>query len=250
MPTAASESTGRLRISPSLICDALVFIANLVLAGPILKLLRQGVQGFDGNDPDSKLLGGIIGGALAAYTLGCWLLRGPLHRNMRERPQEAAGCLLVAWFSLMLSLTIFGAIVVTVEISGESDSGWFMVFIFAVALLPVIFGLHTMMRGDIRDLPAWRTGFAARLMASILIIGAILPVTLLWQEWISGLFTQNLAGSGWGMRVFACGMAMAGFAVFYWAPRLVLVWESMRDKWTWATFGLAALPVIKACLFP
>lgn len=45
-------------------------------------------------------------------------------------------------------------------------------------------------------------------------------------------------------------MAMGGFAVFYFAPRLVLVVDRIVEKRTWIWFGVAAAPVLRACLLP
>jgi hypothetical protein len=150
----------------------------------------------------------------------------------------------------MLSLTILGAIIIMVEGGGDAESGWHMALLFTIALLPVILGAAAMGARDVSQLPEWRRNPALEIVADVLIIAAILPATILWQEWISGFFSQNLSGEGWGMKGFAGAMAMFGFAIFYAAPRLVLVFENLTDRITWISLAIAALPTLRACLVP
>jgi hypothetical protein len=238
------------RIPRGLACDLLVFLANFFLAVPMKEWLDRGVRSFHENEIGAPpVLGGILAGAMALYALGCWLKRGPLHSRRNDAP-DSGGCLLVLWISLMFSLTILGTTLVMVEANGDAESGWQMALLFAVALVPVVSGARMMIAEDVSRLPKWRTRASMELVADSLIVASILPATLLWQDGISGIFARNLAGSDWGMRLFAAGLAMAAFAVFYWAPRLVLVWDRIHDRWTWATFVIAATPTLRACLFP
>lgn len=246
---AATEAKGW-RIPRALICDALVVLANLLGADAVRRRLEAGVKSFHENDTTAPpLLGIILGASFVLYSAGCWLKRGPLHSRSFEGT-GATGCLLVAWVALMLSLTILGATVVMVEAEGDAESGWQMVLMFAIALLPVILGLRAMVAGNVEKLPRWRRHAVIEILADLLLVAAILPVTLLWQGWISGVFSQNLSDAGFGMRLFAAALTTIAFAVFYAAPRLPLAWDRMRDRWTWISLGFAATPTLYHCLFP
>jgi hypothetical protein len=246
---AFSARFGKFR---AVICDALVFLMNLLLAKPMLHWLTEGAEAFDdsGKSQGTTPLGWIILAALVSYSLGCWLKRGPLQARTGGSQPEAAGCLILAWLSLMASLTILGGAVVMADLSMNSDNGWNMLLLFVIALTPIVLGVRAMGAGNVRGLPAWRTSLWLEVIADLLIIAAILPVSIIWQEWVSGLFSQNLAGEGWGTRLFACIMSLGAFALFYFAPRLVLVYDRLKDKFMWGTFAFAAFPSVRACLFP
>lgn len=238
--------------SRAIICDALVFVANLLFAKYLLNWLTSGVEAFGRNDasPEPTALGWIVAGSLVCYSLGCWLKRGPFQERAGGSQPSAAGCLLVAWFSLMLSLTILGGAVIMADFNANSDSGWNILLIFVIALFPVVLGLRAMVAGDVKKLPRWRVNAWMELPADILIIAAILPASMIWQEWVSGIFSQNLANEGFGTRLFACLMSLGGFALFYFAPRLVLVFDRLKDKFMWGSFAFAVFPSVRACLFP
>ncbi|HEX2748145.1 MAG TPA: hypothetical protein VHM91_09120, partial [Verrucomicrobiales bacterium] len=95
-------------------------------------------------------------------------------------------------------------------------------------------GPRAMGAGNVARLPAWRRNAWLELHADILIIAAILPASIIWQQWVSGIFTQNLSGEGGGTRLFAFLMSLGAFALFYFAPRLVLVFDRLRDKFMWS----------------
>jgi hypothetical protein len=66
---------------------------------------------------------------------------------------------------------------------------------FRRRLASVVVGLRAMGAGNVAGLPAWRRHAWLELPADILIIAAILPVSIIWQQWVSGIFTQNLSGA-------------------------------------------------------
>jgi hypothetical protein len=146
----------------------------------------------------------------------------------------------------MVSLTILALCAIMADFNIDMN-GWTMLLLFIAALTPVILGIRAMGAGNIKSLPAWRRNAWLEIPADILIIAAILPVSMIWSEWISGLFSQHLQNEGWGVRLFASGMSLGAFVLFYFAPRLVLIYGHLSDRFMWGTFAFAAAPSLRAC---
>ena len=237
------------RPSRAMICDLVVWVVPLLLAGPLRGWLEIGTAGFNENDSErSVVLGWIVGLSMLGYAVGCWLKRPGLQQ--RVELGDSAGCLLVAWVPLMMSLCILGAAIVFVELDVSSESGLGIVALLLVAAAPVLLGARAMMAGGPPRLGAWRSRPVVEIVADVVLVAAILPAALVWQDSISNLMLQNIEQAGWGERLFAAVLTTGSFALFYFAPRLVLVIDRLRDRGAWLTFGLAGVPVLWRCLFP
>lgn len=76
----------------------------------------------------------------------------------------------------------------------------------------------------------WRTHRATEVVADLVLVLSILPVVLLYQDGIADIFTDNLAGASVWERLFAGTFAALAFAVCYFAPRLVVVIDRIRER--------------------
>lgn len=232
-----------------MICDLVVAMVSVLLTGPLREWLDVGTAGFNENDSErSAVLGWIVGLSMLGYAVGCWLKRPGLQQ--RVELGDSVGCLLVAWVPLMLSLCILGAAIVFVELDVSAESGLGILALLLVAVTPVVFGVRAMMAGGPPRFGEWRSLPVVEVVADVVLVASILPAAIVWQDSISGLFLQNLDSAGWGERFFAAALTTGSFALFYFAPRLVLVIDRIRDRGAWVTFGLAAAPVLWLCLFP
>ncbi len=231
--------------------DLLVFLANLFVLGRFTNLLQRLGHGFASDDNVAALrLSFIVLAAFSAYTLGAILKRAPLHARVGMLPNpDYAGCLFVAWLALHLSLSIFGA----TFIAAGFDAAPKAVPILAVVListLPTIFVTRVVFRPKkLAEIAAWRKSWPMELFADILIVAAVILVTIMWNVWFAGLFTNTWNGQTIGDKLFAAALASVAFALFYVTPRFLFLIEDFNQWTTWATIALTLAPLVGRILF-
>ena len=233
------------------ILDLLVFLVNLFLLAPFTNLLQQLGRGFTANDNvAAQRLGLIILTAFMAYMLGAILKRPPLHERRKTLPSPGyAGCLYLGWVSLHLSLCILGAAVIAAAFD-QVPKGLAVTGVVVLCTLPTIFVTRLLFPPrKLESMPAWRKHWVTELYADLLIAGAVVLLTIMWNIWISGLFFATWPGQTFADRLFGAALAAGAFALFYVTPRFMFLVEDFNRWPTWATIGLTLAPLVGRILF-
>jgi hypothetical protein len=226
--------------------DLLVFLANLFLLAPFTNLLHRLGQGFTANDnAAARGLSWVVLTAFLAYTLGAILKRAPLHARVGALPgPDYAGCLLIAWVSLHLSLSILGASLIAAGFNAV-PKGIPVMLVILLSILPTVFVVRVVFRPKkLADIPAWRKKWPMELLADVLIVSAVIMLTIMWNIWIAGLFFVTWPGHTVGDKLFAAALAAGAFALFYVTPRFLFLIEDFNRWVTWATIGLTLAPLV------
>jgi len=226
--------------------DLLVFLANLFLLAPFTNLLQRLGQGFMSNDSAAaRGLSWVVLTAFMAYLLGAILKRAPLHARVAALPNpDYVGCMLVAWVSLHLSLSILGASLVAAGFNA-APKGIPLMLVILLSTLPTIFVIRVVFRPKkLAEIPAWRKKWPMELLADVLIVSAVIMLTIMWNIWISGLFFVTWPGHTFGDKLFGAALAAGAFALFYVTPRFLFLVEDFNRWLTWATIGLTLAPII------
>lgn len=226
--------------------DLLVFLANLFLLGWFTNLLQRLGSGFTNNDDASaRGLAWIVLIAFLAYMLGAILKRAPLHARAGMLPNpDYAGCLLIGWVSLHLSLSILGAALIAASFDA-APKGIPVALMASLSILPTFFAIRVIFRPKKLDqIAAWRKSWPMELLSDTLIVSAVIMLTIIWNIWIADLFYVTFPGHTFGDKLFGAALAAGAFAMFYVAPRFLFLVEDFNRWITWATIGLTLAPLI------
>ena len=226
--------------------DLLVFLANLFLLAPFTNLLQRLGHGFANNENDAaRGLSWVVLMAFLTYTLGAILKRAPLHARVAALPNpDYAGCLLIAWVSLHLSLSILGASLIAAGFDA-APKGIPVLLVILLSILPTAFVVRVIFRPKkLAEIPAWRKTWPMELLADLLIVAAVIMLTIMWNIWIAGLFFVTWPGHTVGDKLFAAALAAGAFALFYVTPRFLFLIEDFNRWVTWATIGLTLAPLV------
>jgi hypothetical protein len=233
------------------ILDLLVFLANLFLLGPFTNYLQRLGQGFTANDDTSaRKLALIILAAFLAYMFGAMIKRAPLHSRVGALPNpDYAGCLFIGWIALHLSLCIIGASLIA-GVFDKAPKGIPLATVVLLSTLPTIFAIRVIFRpAKLATVSKWRKSWPMELFADILIVGAVILLTIIWDLWIAPIFMNTWADETMMEKLFAAAMAAGAFALFYVAPRFLFLIEDYDRRATWATIGLTLAPLVGRILF-
>jgi hypothetical protein len=228
------------------VMDLLVFLANLFLLGAFTNLLQRLGEGFTSDESvAARGLGQVVLIAFLAYITGAILKRAPLHARVPALPSPGyAGCLLIAWVSLHLSLSILGASLVAVGFDA-AHKGIPLLLVITLSILPTFFAVRVIFRPKkLAEISGWRKSWPMELLADVLIVSAVIMLTIMWNIWISDLFVVTFPGHTFGDKLFGAAFAAGAFTMFYVAPRFLFLVEDFNRWLTWATIGLTLAPVI------
>ncbi len=230
--TLGSRPPGTLR---PLVFDTAVLLANLLLVPPLYRL----VSDSRGLHPVFALL------MLAAFTaqiVGSWLKRRPLQARLMLTPDWGGGAILFFLVLAVMHLGLFMACLsLALEVLAPPPAlelpvwlglGWLPTFFCVAALVPT--------RRPVAVDPA-------RLRRREFLADACLYLsTILVFVWWEAVFVADLAGAG--RKNLLLGLLLVllctvPFAMFYLAPRLLLLAEDFRQRGTWLRLLPVTLPL-------
>jgi hypothetical protein len=234
---SAASATNR----ESTVFDAAVFLANLLLVGPLTNLVAA-------NEDISPLFGGLLLAGTLAYSAGAWLKREPLQTRMMREPPWGGGAILLFLILGTMHLGVFilaarlgvdalrlrGAIAVAAGIA-----------IGATPTVLTVFALMPMRRPPARDEASMRAREAAG------DAGLWFGTVVLFALW-EGAIVPTVAGKAGRsvvMAVVLVVLMIVPFAVFYLAPRMLFLAEDFRKRSAWARISLVALPLAWRLVF-
>jgi hypothetical protein len=213
--------------------------------------------------------GALLVGAWGALALGAFLKRVPLQARLarrrggagsgesggstaRETPRETPISLHIAAFVLLVMLWGLGAALLAAggeALQGEPGAGNLGALLGAFAgWLPAALFIAALVAPAGGRTSPWRARPEAELAADLLLgLGAVIAL-----GWWEGAFAPELAGIEpeiWLLRPLAVLLVTVPFAIFYLAPRLLLLAEDARTPRVWLTVPLAMLPLAWRIVF-
>lgn len=217
------------------IFDSAVFLANLLLVGPLTSLVHAG-------EDISPLFGALLLGGCLSYSVGAWLKRRPLQARMMRQPAWGGGAFLLFLVLGTMHLGVFGlAAELGVEALRFPDG--LAIAIGVIAGVPptclAIFAMIPMRQAqawDERQLHLREAGADAALWAGTVLLCA------LWE----GAIMPTVAGKAGGSAVMAAVLVVlmtVPFAIFYLAPRMLFLVEDFRKGGTWLRILVVAAPM-------
>jgi len=225
--------------------DAAVFLANFLLAWPLAGLVRK----TQGNDP---VFAGLLLAAVVLHAGGAYFKRRPLHARLSAQNVPAMG----GWgYILFLTLSVMHYAVfvmcVMVGLSGlglEGRLGPAEPFLaLGLALAPSIMAIAALVP------PRFPEDSAPGLeRQEALADGLIFFSTVIILAWWDGFWAEYLAAAD--RPNMAAGLLLAAlttvpFAMFYLAPRMVLLREDYARGQTWISAMIVMLPLAIRLIF-
>ena len=219
--------------------DGAVFLANLALVHPLVEFVKR-TQG------DSPLFGGLLLAAALLQGAGAYFKRRPLHARMAVQNAPAMGGM---GYLLFMTLAIMH---------------------FAVCAMCVMVGLESLGLKEVPGAAGELIALGCALVASTLSIVALIPPRapgipspalarrewladgLLWLStviilaWWDGFWVEYLAKadrSNIFLSLLLVVLATVPFAIFYLAPRMVLLREDYAQGRTWLRTLIVMLPL-------
>jgi hypothetical protein len=215
--------------------DAAVFLANLLLVGPLTSLVSA-------NEDVSPLFGGILLAGICAYGAGAWLKRRPLQTRMMGEPPWGGGAMLLF---LILGTMHLGVFILAAKLGVDALPlpGAFAVAVGIVAgIMPTclaVFAMLPLRHPPALDQPSMRVREAA---ADAGLWSGTVVLFALWE----GAVVPTVAGKAGDSVVMAVVLVVlmtVPFAVFYLAPRMLFLVEDFRKRSAWARIALVTLPL-------
>ena len=231
LPTVAP---GLPRLS-STVFDTAVFLANLVVVGPLTKMVQVG-------EDISPRFGVLLLVGVLAYSTGAWLKRIPLQTRMTHQPAWGGGALLLFLVLGTMHLGVFmlaGAL--GLEALGVPE-GWSDGLGLSLGLLPTILAVFALL--PMRQAPAPDES-PRRPREAAADAGLWFGTVVLFALW-EGAIVPTVAGKAGGSIILSAVLVVlmtVPFALFYLAPRMLFLAEDFRRGSTWLRIALVALPV-------
>jgi hypothetical protein len=230
--------------------DAVVFVANYFMYEPLTRLLRRLGQGFTANDDRAaRQLSWLLLATFAAYVAGALLKRAPLQARLGSAGHpDFAGCLILAWVAMHITLSILGFITILVGFNAGDPKMPQMCGLLIASLVPTAAVGYALKRPT-KPLAGWRAHWLMELLADLLISSAVVVASIIWTQWMAGVFTANAASLDLGAKIFGAGLLALAFALFYLAPRFIYLAEDYRSRLTWLFIALAISPSVLRLFF-
>lgn len=231
--------------SRGLVFDGAVFLANILLAYPLANLVKK----TRGDDP---VFGGLLLAAVFLQTAGAYFKRRPFHARMATQDSPVmggGGYLLFMTLSIMHYAVFAMCIMVGLEGLGlQGQLGAAEPFIvLACALIPSIIAIAGLIPPRIKEQtsPAMRKTEAS---ADVLIYLSTIIILAWWDGfWVEYLATANR--SNIFMSLILVCLVTVPFAIFYLAPRMVLLREDYMRGQTWINAAIVMLPLAIRLVF-
>lgn len=225
--------------------DIAAFLANMLLAWPLVKLVKK----TRGDDP---IFAGLLLAAGFLHAAGAYLKRRPLHARMaaRETPEMgAAGYILFLTLSIMHYAVFVMCIMVGLEGLGlKGLLGTAEPFIaFGCALIPTGMAIAALIPPRVKEEPT--PALRARETAADILIYLSAVVILAWWDgfWVEYLATANRPNMLMSMLLVV--LTTVPFAIFYLAPRMVLLREDYTRVQTWINAAIVMMPLASRLMF-
>lgn len=228
-----------------LIFDSLVFLTNFLF----IQFLQPSATASFIQSPRFGWFALIV---VPVYCLGAYFKRAPLQSRLAEQKRQITigaglGCLLFLQWVLMNFLFFVN---ISNFLGGESTTKH-PLLIFSFIFLPLIlvgFTSQALRPYDTKpDLPSWRTHQFTEIFADlclIIFVMASMPVWSLYAGSIMGHSEGNIV-----VGVLFLFLATVPFALFYLAPRLLLLAEDYRQPRTWVQIFIAMSPLAWRVVF-
>lgn len=225
--------------------DTAMFLANFLLAWPLAGLVKK----TQGDDP---LFGACLLAAVCLHTAGACFKRRPLHARLAAQNTPAMG----GWgYILFLTLSVMHYAVfvmcVTVGLAGlglEGRMGAAEPFVvLGCALAPSVMAIAALVPPRAREEPG------PAMERRELIADALLFVsTVIIMAWWDGFWAEYLvtaARPNMLMGLLLAVLTTVPFAMFYLAPRMVLLREDYARGRTWISAAIVMLPLAVRLIF-
>lgn len=238
---ALADSWRRLTHWRGQILDILVFVVNFFVAERLTSLLQYLGGGFNSNnDHIARQFGWFIVSLFAIYSLGAWLKGPGLQKRLAH---DVSGGLVFIWGVLHYALTLIALTLIAASLNLDTEKPGRICGIFILAAIPTYFVGRAVVAPS-QILAAVRRHWLVELLADVLLMSAITIFSMIWGLWLAGIFSAHTNGETLGLKIFSLFMAAFAFGLFYLTPRFIYLAEDYRNKWTWATIGLAMLPLV------
>lgn len=225
--------------------DIAAFLANMLLAGPLANLVKK----TQGDDPT---FAGLLLAVGFLHAAGAYLKRRPLHARMAARNTPEMGG---AGYLLFLTLSIMHyAVFATCIMAGIEGLGLKGLFgpaepfiVFGCALIPTGMAIAALIPPRVTEelTPALRTRETA---ADILIYLSTVVILAWWDGfWVEYLVTANRPNML--ISILLVVLTTVPFAIFYLAPRMVLLREDYTRAQTWLNAAIVMLPLASRLMF-
>lgn len=225
--------------------DIAVFLANLLLVCPLANLVKR----TQGNDP---VFAGLLLAAAVLHASGAHLKRRPLHARMaaQNSPEMGGyGYLLFMTLSIMHYAVFAMGIMVGIEgLDLKEQLGEAEPFIaLGCGLIPSIMAIAALIPPRVKEEPT------AELRKREAIADALIYLsTVVILAWWDGFWVEYLAAAKMPnvlMSLVLLVLSAVPFAIFYMAPRLVLLREDYMRGQTWINAAIVMLPLATRLIF-
>ena len=232
--TGGKVEPGLPRLS-STVFDAAVFLANLVVVGPLTGMVQA-------SEDITPQFGVLLLAAILVYSAGAWLKRIPLQARMMCQPAWGGGGFLLF---LVLGTMHLGVFMLAGQLGSESlglPGGWAAGLGLAMGLLPTVLAVFAML--PMRQVPPQDEAPRCPREA-IADAGLWFGTVVLFALW-EGAIVPTVAGKAGGSIILSAVLVVlmtVPFALFYLAPRMLFLAEDFRRGSTWLRIAFVALPV-------
>ena len=225
--------------------DIAAFLANMFLAWPLVSLVKR----TQGDDP---IFSGLLLAACFLQAAGAYLKRRPLHARMATRGTPEMGA---PGYILFLTLSIMHYAVFTmcvmVGCAGLGMNGLLGAaepfIVLGCALIPTGMAIAALIPPRVKEEPA--PSLRARETAADILIYLSTVVILAWWDgfMVEYLATANIPNIL--MSILLVILTTVPFAIFYLAPRMVLLREDYTRVQTWINAAIVMLPLASRLIF-
>lgn len=190
--------------------------------------------------------------AVALYSLGAWLKRMPLQARLAARrflPLPTAVAIALFVLIIMQGALFVFALMLGLENLGlpAQASPWGAIVTLGVSLLPVGLTIRALL--PMRAAPSAQHELGRREgLADVALYAAALVMLSVWNTLFIPIM-QSARVTHWLAGLMLAVLITVPFAMFYLAPRLLLLAEDWRHPTTWVSVLLAMLPLSLRLIF-
>lgn len=219
--------------------DLAAFLANILLVYPLADLVKQ-TQG------ESPIFTGLLLAAAGLHAIGAYFKRRPLHARMAEKNSPAmggGGYILFLTLAVMHYAVFAMCIMVGLKGMGMTEP----CIVLGGALIPT--GMAVAALIPPRGKEAFTTALRQKdLLGNLLVYGSTVIILAWWDGfWVEYLATANRINIFMSLLLFV--LSTVPFAIFYLAPRMILLREDYRHKQTWINALIVMLPLATRLIF-
>ncbi len=224
--------------------DIAAFLANILLVYPLATLVKQ-TQG------ETPIFASLLLAAALMHATGAYFKRRPLQARMAAQhspPMGGAGYILFLTLAVMHYAVFVMCIMVGTSGLGLKGLGVAEPFIvLGGALIPTVMAIAALIPPRVKE--EFTTALRRQdALGNILIYFSTVVILAWWDGfWVEYLATANKTNVYMSLLLFA--LCAVPFAIFYLAPRMVLLREDYRHKQTWLNAFIVMLPLATRLIF-